>query len=301
MSKKDSLKSGFVAIIGRTNVGKSSLLNKMAGKKVSIISEKPQTPRNKILHVINREGSQVIFLDTPGVHKPKHKLGEQLVQVALQTLKEVDAILFLVEADQPPGPGDKYIINKFQHLKTPILLVINKIDLVRHEDLLPLIEQYSKLYSFTEIIPVSALTGENLPSLVETLERYLPEGPKYYPDDMVTDRPESFIMAELIREKVLHLTSQEVPHSVAVVIEELVKRPNDVVAVRAIIYTERESQKGILIGKGGNVLKKVGQLAREDMERLLGSKIFLELWVKVRPGWRNKEDQIWNFGYRDEQ
>ncbi|MFX4263401.1 GTPase Era [Pelotomaculum propionicicum] len=301
MSKKEGFKSGFVTLIGRTNVGKSSLLNKIAGRKVAIMSDKPQTTRNKILFVFNREGSQVIFLDTPGVHKPRHRLGEQLVQVALQTLREVDAILFLVEADQPPGPGDSFIIKKFQDIKTPVLLVINKIDLVRREELLPLIEQYSKLYNFSEIVPVSALTGENLPSLLETLEGYLPPGPKYYPDDIVTDRPETFIMAELIREKVLQLTSQEIPHSVAVVIEEIKTRPNDVVAVRAVIYTERESQKGILIGKGGQVLKKVGQLAREEMEGLLGSKIFLELWVKVKPGWRNKEDQLWSFGYRGEE
>lgn len=301
MSKKDNFKSGFVTLIGRTNVGKSSLLNKIAGRKVAIMSDKPQTTRNKILYVFNREGSQVIFLDTPGVHKPRHRLGEQLVQVALQTLKEVDAILFLVEAGQPPGPGDNFIIKKFLDIKTPVLLVINKIDLVRREELLPLIEQYSKLYSFSEIVPVSALTGENLSSLLETIEKYLPHGPKYYPDDIVTDRPETFIIAELVREKVLQLTSQEIPHSVAVVVEELESRPNDVVAVRAVIYTERESQKGILIGKGGHVLKKVGQLAREEMESLLGSKIFLELWVKVKPGWRNKEDQLWSFGYRGDE
>ncbi|MDD2554715.1 MAG: GTPase Era [Desulfotomaculaceae bacterium] len=301
MSKKDNFKSGFVTLFGRTNVGKSSLLNKIAGRKVAIMSDKPQTTRNKILFVFNREGSQVIFMDTPGIHKPKHRLGEQLVQVALQTLHEVDAILFLVEAGQPPGPGDNFIMRKFQGLKTPVLLVINKIDLVKREELLPLIEQYSKLYGFSEIIPVSALTGENLSSLLETLENYLPPGPKYYPDDMVTDRPETFIMAELVREKVLQLTSQEIPHSVAVVIEELEKRPNDVIAVRAVIYTERESQKGILIGKGGHVLKKVGQMAREELEGLLGSKIFLTLWVKVKPGWRNKEDQLWNFGYRGEE
>lgn len=300
MSKINNFKSGFVTLIGRTNVGKSSLLNKIAGRKVAIMSDKPQTTRNKILYVFNQADSQVIFLDTPGIHKPKHKLGEQLVQVALQTLHEVDAILFLVEAGQPPGPGDNFIMRKFQGLKTPVLLVINKIDLVQRKELLPLIEQYSKICDFAEIIPVSALTGENLSSLLETIENYLPPGPKYYPDDIVTDRPETFIMAELVREKVLQLTSQEIPHSVAVVIEELEKRPNDVVAVRAVIYTERESQKGILIGKGGHVLKKVGQMAREEMESLLGSKIFLELWVKVKPGWRNKEDQLWSFGYRGE-
>lgn len=301
VKEKRDFKSGFVAIVGRTNVGKSTLLNKLVGRKVAIMSDKPQTTRNKILCVFTREDAQVIFMDTPGFHKPKHRLGEHLVQMALRSFKEVDAILFLVEADQPPGPGDSFIIKRFEGTTNPVLLVINKIDLVKREELLPLIEQYSKLYNFSEIIPVSALTGENLPHLLEIVTGYLPAGPKYYPEEMVTDRPESFIMTELIREKVLHLTGQEVPHSVAVVIEQLEERPNHVVAVRAVIYTERESQKGILIGKGGQMLKKIGQLAREDMENLLGSKIFLELWVKVKSDWRNKEAQLQNFGYREEE
>lgn len=293
-------KSGFVTLVGRTNVGKSTLLNKLVGQKIAIMSDKPQTTRNKILCVLNKEGAQVVLLDTPGFHKPKHRLGERLVQVALRTLKEVDAIMFLVEAGQPPGPGDSFIIRQFEGLTTPVLLIINKVDLVRREELLPLIDQYRKLYNFSEIIPVSALTGENLSRLIETVTEYLPAGPKYFPEGMLTDRPESFIMAELIREKILSLTEQEVPHSAAVVIEELEERPNNVVAVRAMIYTERDSQKAILIGKGGHMLKKIGQLAREEMESLLGSKIFLELWVKVRPGWRNKESQLKNLGYREE-
>lgn len=301
LKDKGEFKSGFVAVLGRTNVGKSTLLNKLAGRKVAIMSDKPQTTRNKILCVIDRQESQVIFLDTPGIHKPKHRLGEHLVQTALRTLKEVDAVLFLVEADQPPGPGDNFIIKQFEGLKTPVILVINKIDLVKREELLPLMEQYSQLYSFSEIVPVSALTGENLPYLLDLASRYLPAGPRYYPEDTVTDRPESFIMAELIREKILHLTSQEVPHSVAVVIEELEERPNNVVAVRAVIYTERETQRGILIGKGGGMLKKIGQLAREEMEGLLGSKVYLELWVKVRPDWRNKEAQLRNLGFQAEE
>ncbi|MDD2443109.1 MAG: GTPase Era, partial [Desulfotomaculaceae bacterium] len=227
-------------------------------------------------------------------------LGERLVQVALRTLKEVDAIMFLVEAGQPPGPGDSFIIRQFEGLTTPVLLVINKVDLVRREELLPLIDQYRKMYNFSEIIPVSALTGENLSHLVETVIEYLPAGPEYFPEGMLTDRPEVFIMAELIREKILNLTEQEVPHSAAVVIEGLEDRPNNVVAIRAMIYTEKDTQKAILIGKGGHMLKKIGQLAREEMESLLGSKIFLELWVKVRPGWRNKESQLKNLGYREE-
>lgn len=298
--ESNSFKSGFTALVGRTNVGKSTLLNKLMGRKMAIISAKPQTTRNKILCVLTREDSQVIFLDTPGIHKPKHKLGEHLVQVALKTLNEVDVILFLVEAHQPPGPGDRFVMDRFKGLKTPVILVINKIDLVPREDLLPLIEQYSKLYNFMEIVPVSARTGENLPRLLEIITKNLVKGPKYYPDEMITDRPEVFIMAELIREKVLYLTSQEIPHSVAVVIEELTRRPNQIIAVRAVIYTERESQKGILIGKQGQMLKQIGQLAREDIENLLGSKIYLELWVKVKTDWRNKEAQIHQFGYREE-
>ncbi len=293
-------KSGFVTLVGRTNVGKSTLLNKLAGQKIAIISDKPQTTRNKILCVLNKEGAQVILLDTPGFHKPKHRLGEKLVQVALKTLKEVDAIMFLVEAGQPPGPGDSFIIRQFKGLTAPVLLIINKIDLVKREELLPLVDQYRKMHGFSEIIPVSAMTGENLPRLIKTIIKYLPAGPEYFPEGMLTDRPEVFIMAELIREKILLLTEQEVPHSVAVVIEEMEERPNNVVAVRAMIYTEKDTQKAILIGKKGHMLKKIGQLAREEMEGLLGSRIFLELWVKVRPGWRNKDVQLKNLGYRGE-
>lgn len=298
---KDDFKSGFAALIGRTNVGKSTLLNKMVGRKVTIVSDKPQTTRNKILSVLTKDDYQVVFLDTPGFHKPKHRLGEHLVQVALRSLREVDVVLFLVEAVQAPGPGDLYIMEKLKGINTPVLLVINKVDLVRREEMLPLIEQYSKLYNFSEIIPVSALTGDNVAHLLDTVAGYLPPGPQYYPDGMVTDRPETFIMSELIREKVLELTSQEIPHSVAVVIEELTERPNGVVAVKALIYTERESQKGILIGKEGRMLKQIGQLAREEMEKLLGSKIFLELWVKVKADWRNREGQLYNFGYQEQE
>ncbi|OPX87076.1 GTPase Era [Pelotomaculum sp. PtaB.Bin117] len=300
MQNNSSYRSGFVALAGRTNVGKSTLLNQLVGKKVAIMSDKAQTTRNKILCVLSRENSQIIFIDTPGLHKPKHKLGERLVQIALGTLHEVDIVLLLVEANQPPGPGDHYLIRQLSGMSSPVVLVINKIDLIRREELLPLIESYSKLYPFAEIVPVSALSGENLERLLELVTSHLQAGPKYYPEDMVTDRPEEFIMAELIREKVLTLTGQEVPHSVAVTIESVQERPNDVVAVQAVIYTEKESQKGILIGKGGRMLKTIGQLAREDMEKLLGSKIFLELWVKVRPDWRNREAQLKNLGYGDQ-
>ncbi|HBV95954.1 MAG: GTPase Era [Peptococcaceae bacterium BICA1-7] len=299
MAEDEKFKSGFVAIVGRPNVGKSTLVNRLVGQKVAIMSDKPQTTRHKIHSVLNSDGVQLVFLDTPGIHKPRHRLGEHMVDLALNSLKEVDVILFLTEAGQP-GTGDRYIIEQFGGLKTPVILVLNKIDLVEKNELLPCIESFRHLYDFSEIIPVSAIRGENLDILLDTVTGYLPEGPKYYPDGMVTDKPERFIMSEIIREKVLHLTSQEIPHSVTVDVEEVEKRLNDVVAVRAVIYTERESQKGILIGKNGSMLKEVGKRAREEMEGLLGSKIFLELWVKVKTDWRNKENYLKNFGYLSE-
>ncbi|WP_073163114.1 GTPase Era [Desulfofundulus australicus] len=297
MVEQEKFKSGFVAIIGRPNVGKSTLLNQLVGRKVAIMSDKPQTTRHKIHSIINRDDAQIIFLDTPGIHKPKHKLGEYMVEVALGTLKEVDVILFLVEP-RLPGPGDEYIINQLQEVKTPVILVINKIDLLESKvELLPLIDVYRQKYNFAEIIPVSALKPENLERLMDLVVSYLPYGPKYYPDDMITDRPEQFIMAELIREKILHLTSQEVPHGVAVVVEEVEPRSEQLVYVRAVIYTEKESHKAILIGKGGRMLKEIGRRAREEMELLLGSKIYLDLWVKVKEDWRNQELYLKNFGY----
>lgn len=295
---EEEFKSGFIALAGRTNVGKSTLMNRILGQKVAIVSDKPQTTRNKILGVLTRQDAQLVFIDTPGIHKPRHKLGERLIQVALGTLKEVDAVLFLVEAGEPPGPGDRYVANRLAGLITPVILVLNKIDLIRRDDLLPAIEAYNAIGKFAEVVPVSARTGENTGRLVDVAAGCLPPGPRFYPDGMLTDRPESFIMAELIREKVLLLTSQEVPHSVAVVVEELLERPNDVLAVRAVIYTEKESQKGILIGKGGQTLKNIGRLAREEIEALLGTKIYLELWVKVKSDWRKKEAYLENFGYR---
>lgn len=293
----EDFKSGFVALVGRPNVGKSTLLNRLVGQKVAIISDKPQTTRNKIHSVVTRPDAQIIFLDTPGIHKPKHKLGEYMVEVALGALREVDVVLFLVEA-KTPGSGDKYIINQLREVNTPVFLVINKIDLLEDKDkLLPIIDIFRHKYNFTEIVPVSALEGENLERLLNLVVSYLPPGPKYYPDDMITDRPERFIMAELIREKVFQLTIQEVPYAVAVVVEEIEPRSQDLVYARAVIYTERESQKGILIGKGGHMLKEVGRLAREEMEALLGTRIFLDLWVKVKPDWRNRDLYLRNFGY----
>lgn len=289
-------KSGFVSVVGRTNVGKSTLLNKAIGQKIAIMSDKPQTTRHKISLVLTRDDAQVVFLDTPGVHKPLHKLGKRLVDVAMGTLREVDVVLLMVESVLP-GPGDRYILERVKKLKGPVFLVINKIDLVSKGDLAAVISAFEKEFDFAEIIPVSALTGENVPVLIDQIIKYLPEGPRYYPDDMVTDKPERFIMAELIREKIFHLTSQEIPHSTAVVIDHIEEQPGDRVVVNATVFVERESQKGIIIGKRGSMLKQVGQQARREIEQLLGSHIYLDLWVKVKKDWRNKESTLDSFGY----
>ncbi|MFZ5649826.1 MAG: GTPase Era [Bacillota bacterium] len=296
MSAADNFRSGFVALVGRPNVGKSTLMNRLVGSKVAIVSDKPQTTRHKIHSVLNRDNVQVVFLDTPGIHRPRHRLGQHMVELALNTLKEVDLVLFLTEAGEP-GAGDRYIIEQFKNVSTPVILVLNKIDLVSRGDILPLIEIYRGLYGFKEIVPVSAVKGDNLDRLTGVVVSYLQPGPKYYPDGMITDKPERFIISEIIREKVLHLTSEEIPHSVTVDVEDIEKRPNDVLAVRAVIYTERDSQKGILIGKGGNMLKKVGQRAREELEALLGTRFFLDIWVKVKSDWRNNERYLRSFGY----
>ncbi|MFZ5626340.1 MAG: GTPase Era [Bacillota bacterium] len=296
-----AFRSGFVAIVGRPNVGKSTLMNSVVGEKVAIMSDKPQTTRNKIRCIYTTDSAQVIFVDTPGIHKPKHRLGEVLNQAALSTLKEVDAILFVVEAAAQPGPGDKFIIEHLAKVNTPVVLVVNKIDqLPDKQAVLPIIEAYRDLLPFAEIVPVSALYRDNLDRLVEVLINYLPEGPMYYPPDMVTDHPERFIVAEIIREKILHLTRDEVPHSVAVEVEEMKERSSNLVYVRANIYVERESQKGIIVGHQGRMLKQVGQLARQDLENLLGSKLYLDLWVKVKKDWRNREQILRQFGYREE-
>ncbi len=296
---KSEFKSGFVSIVGRTNVGKSTLLNKVIGQKVAIMSDKPQTTRHKISLVLTSDDAQIIFLDTPGVHKPQHKLGQHLVDVALGSLQEVDVVLFMVEA-LPPGPGDKYVLKRLKKLKGPLFLVINKIDLVNKEELARVMDIMRQEHQFNEIVPVSALTGENVDLLIKQITKYLPEGPKYYPDDMITDKPERFIMAELIREKVLHLTSQEIPHSVSVVVDEVKKRSDELVVVNATIFVERDSQKRIIIGKGGSMLKQVGQMARKEMEILLGSRIYLDIWVKVKKDWRNHEGLLRTLGYFEE-
>ena len=292
-------KSGFVSIIGRPNVGKSTLLNSILGEKVSIVSDKPQTTRNRILGIRTLPGTQVIFIDTPGIHKPKHKLNEYMVKIALHTLDEVDIVLFMTEAGESIGGGDRYIIERLQNVRKPVFLLINKIDLVQKSSLLPLIDEFSRLYNFAEIFPLSALHGNNVAGLSEAIVSRLPEGPQYFPDDAVTDQPMRFIAAELVREKIFQLTYEEIPYSIAVGIEEFrEEKEKNVVFIRAVIFVDKDSQKGIVIGKGGTMLKKVGQLAREELEAIMGIKVFLELWVKVKSGWRGDDMILRMLGYK---
>ncbi|HWK24416.1 MAG TPA: GTPase Era [Ureibacillus sp.] len=303
MKETKSYKSGFISIIGRPNVGKSTFLNRVIGQKIAIMSDKPQTTRNKIQGVLTREESQMIFIDTPGIHKPKHKLGEFMIKVSKNTLREVDIIMFMVNAEQGLGKGDEFILELLEGTKTPVFLVVNKIDQIHPEELVEIIESYKGKFPFAEIVPISALQGNNVDQLLTTIETYLPEGPQYYPADQVTDHPERFIISELIREKVLHLTREEIPHSIAVVIDRI-KRDDEnenMIRVQATIMVERDSQKGIVIGKRGALLKTVGTEARKDIEMLLGSKVFLELWVKVQKDWRNKSTHLRDFGYREDE
>lgn len=295
--KKQAFKSGFVAIIGRPNVGKSTLMNQVIGQKIAIMSDKPQTTRNKIHGVYTSEQQQIVFLDTPGIHKRQSKLGDYMNQTALNTLGEVEAALFLIDASEGMGGGDRYIAEQLKNVRTPVILVMNKIDKIEPEALLPLIEEYCKLHNFAEIVPVSAMLGSNVSTLLEQLGKYLPEGPQYYPDDQVTDHPEQFVCAELIREKILQMTREEVPHSIAVTIEDMKVQDNGVVYISAVIFVERDSQKGIIIGKQGALLKEVGKRARQDIQNLLGSKIFMDLWVKVKKDWRNQERVLRDLGF----
>lgn len=294
-----SYKSGFVAVIGRPNVGKSTLINKIVGQKVAITSDKPQTTRNRIQCILTHDDAQIIFLDTPGIHKPKFKLGEYMLKAAEGTLKEVDAILFVIDATEKFGGGEKYILERLSATTKPVILVVNKIDLIGREKILPIIADYSKRRDFAAVVPISAAQGDNVDALIAETKNFLPEGVQYYPADMVTDQPERLIVAELIREKILHATQDEVPHSIAVDLEEFSERDNGTIFIRATIYVERDSQKGILIGKGGAMLKSVGGAARPEIEMLLGTKVFLDLWVKVKRDWRNSIGALQSFGLKD--
>ncbi len=303
LENNNGYQSGFISIIGRPNVGKSTFLNRVIGQKIAIMSDKPQTTRNKVQGVLTTNESQMIFIDTPGIHKPKHKLGDFMLKVSKNTLREVDVIMFMVNAEQKLGKGDEFILEMLAGNPTPVFLVINKIDQVHPDELIGIIESYKERYDFAEIVPISALQGNNVENLLATLAKYLPKGPQYYPADQVTDHPERFIISELIREKVLHLTREEIPHSIAVVIDKIRRDEDneDKIRVAATIIVERDSQKGIVIGKRGALLKEVGIRARKDIEMLLGSKVYLELWVKVQKDWRNKSTHLRDFGFRDDE
>lgn len=297
----ENIKSGFVTIIGRPNVGKSTLMNHLIGQKIAITSNKPQTTRNRIQTVYtDGERGQIIFLDTPGIHQAKNKLGQYMVNVAQNTLKEVDVILWLVEPTNFIGAGEQHIIKQLEQSKTPVILVINKIDMVAKDKILEYIDTYRKAYEFEEIIPASALRGHNLDDIITTLFKYLPYGPMFYDEDTVTDQPERQIVAEIVREKALHALDEEVPHGIAVTIESMKDRKgsSNMMDIEATIICERESHKGIIIGKGGVMLKKIGSNARYEIERFLESKVNLKLWVKVKKDWRDSDTLMKNFGYR---
>jgi GTP-binding protein Era len=297
--KKAGHKSGFVSLIGRPNVGKSTLLNLLLGEKVAIISAKPQTTRNRILGIKNLAGGQIIFLDTPGIHRSATKLNQAMVKAALATLQEVDVVCFLVEADRPDNEENDLILENLRKTEKPVILAINKIDLVPRDGLLPVMERYSQLHRFEQIIPISALLDEGVNILAEEVFKILPEGPRFFPEDMVTDLSERFLAGELIREKVFQLTQEEIPYATAVVVEEFKERAEKgLIVIRATIQVERESQKGILIGKKGRMLKEIGRLAREGIEALLGAKVFLELWVKVERNWRDDPVALRRLGFR---
>lgn len=291
-------RSGFVALIGRPNVGKSTLLNALVGEKVAIISDRPQTTRNQIRAILNGIDFQVVFIDTPGLHKPKHMLGSKMVQVARRTMKEVDLVCFLVEANQKPGPGDRFIAEILSAGHGPLILILNKADLVTKEQLAANLKLYAELCFFDQIFTLSALKKTDLEPFLATVIASLPEGPQYYPPEMVSDQPERFIAAEIIREKIIDLTRQEIPFSVAIVIEDMKSRENsELLDIRAEIYVERKSQVGIIVGKGGSLLKEVGTKARLELEALFGQHIYLDLRVKVKQGWRNREEELRRLGY----
>jgi len=295
MMKKE-FKSGFVTLVGRPNVGKSTLLNYMIGEKISIVSDKIQTTRNRIHGILTDDEAQIVFVDTPGVHKPKHELGDAMVNISIQSLGDVDVVLFVINAHEGFGKGDEFIINKMNELNIPVFLVINKIDLVHPDDLLPLIASYNEKFDFTETVPVSALNGNNVDTLRSLIKAYLPEGPQFYDEQDKTDRSLQFQIGEIVREKVLHFTEEEIPHSVHVVVESIEKKGNRT-HIHALIITERPSQKGILIGKRGSMLKQIGIAARKELEAHLQTKVNLQLWIKVVKDWRNRRNLLEQYGF----
>ena len=293
------MKSGFVAMIGRPNAGKSTLLNQILDRKIAIVSDKPQTTRNRITGIYTTDETQIVFVDTPGIHKPKHKLGEYMVETAEKTVDDVDLIYYLVDASVKAGTGEEYVLNQVQQSGVPVFLLLNKVDKLTPEEIGKLLQEWQQKGDFAEIFPLSALEGDNVARLVEVTEKYLPEGPQYYPADAVTDQPLEIVISELIREKVLLLTRDEVPHSIAVFVENMERDSAGKIQIEACIYVERGSQKGIIIGKGGSMLKKIGTMARRDIEYLMGEKVYLKLWIKVREDWRNKKQVLSSLGYNE--
>lgn len=296
----ENFKSGFATLIGRPNVGKSTLMNYLIGQKIAITSNKPQTTRNRIQTVLTTEEGQIIFVDTPGIHKAKNKLGEYMVNIAERTLNEVDVVLWLVEPTTFIGAGEKHIAQQLERVNTPVILVINKVDSVKREEVFASIAAYKDLYDFAEIVPVSARSGENTRELLKEIFKYLPYGPQFYDEDTVTDQPERQIVAELIREKALHCLNEEIPHGIAVTIERM-QKTRKLTHIDATIICERDSHKGIIIGKQGKMLKKIGSTARYEIEKMLDRQVNLQLWVKVKKDWRDSEFLMKNFGYREDE
>ena len=298
---KANFKSGFVAILGRPNVGKSTFMNHVMGQKIAIMSDKPQTTRNKIQGIYTTENEQIIFIDTPGIHKPHNALGDFMVQSAYSTLREADAVLFMVACDEPRSTGENMIIERLKTAEVPVILVVNKIDKIHHDRLFEIITDYTSQMEFSEVVPISALAGNNTSTLLETLSEKLSPGPQYFPEDQITDHPERFLVSEMIREKILLLTREEVPHSITVITDKMEReKETGKIHIVATIIVERKSQKGIILGKGGDMIRKIGKLARRDIELMLGDKVYLETWVKVKADWRNRKMDLADFGYKKE-
>ena len=294
------MKTGFVALVGRPNAGKSTLLNQILDRKIAIVSDKAQTTRHRITGVLTNATGQIVFLDTPGIHKPRHKLGERMVEIAQSSLYDADVVYYLVDGTLDFGPGEQYIVEQLKKTSASVFLVLNKIDRMEKANVLALIAEWQHRYEFAEIFPLSARKGDNVEALVETTFNYLEEGPQFYPADSVTDQPEEVVIAELIREQILEATRDEVPHSIAVIVEQMKLQDDGKIYVGATIYVERDSQKGIIIGRGGMMLRKIGSKARKEIEYLLGEKVYLDLWVKVNEDWRNKENAIKSFYFDDD-
>ncbi len=296
MKEEEAFRSGFVSIVGQPNVGKSTLLNALLGEKIAIVTPRPQTTRNKIVGIKTLPDAQMIFLDTPGIHRPKHRLGERMVKTAVAAVQEVDVVLFVVEPRRADG-DDARIIEILRSVKSPVLLLINKIDTIRRQELLPVMDHFRRLYPFREIIPISALKGEGMEVLLRSIATYLPAGPRYFPDDMITDQAERFMVSEIVREKIMAHTEEELPYSVAVDVVGWEEGEDGLVRIACNIYVEREGQKAIIIGKHGSMLKSVGSAARIEIEKLLGARVFLSLWVKVRKKWRDDDRLLRELGY----